>query len=51
MEKFSPARINLLFLNTQLSVLKSGVKLLRSKREALMKDLRIFSSVLESVLN
>jgi len=38
MEKFSPARINLLFLNTQLSVLKSGVKLLRSKREALMKD-------------
>jgi V/A-type H+-transporting ATPase subunit D len=38
MDKFSPTRINLLFLNTQLSVLKSGAKLLRSKRDALMKD-------------
>ncbi|MBI5328367.1 MAG: V-type ATP synthase subunit D [Deltaproteobacteria bacterium] len=38
MEKFSPTRINLLFLNTQLSVSKSGAKLLRSKRDALMKD-------------
>ncbi|MBI3755628.1 MAG: V-type ATP synthase subunit D [Deltaproteobacteria bacterium] len=38
MEKFSSTRINLLFLNTRLLVLKSGAKLLRSKREALMKD-------------
>lgn len=38
MEKFSPTRINLLILNTRISVLKSGAKLLRSKREALMKD-------------
>ncbi|MEK7825972.1 MAG: V-type ATP synthase subunit D [Nitrospirota bacterium] len=38
MEKFSPTRINLLLLNTQLSVLKSGARFLRSKREALMKD-------------
>lgn len=38
MEKFSPTRINLLILNARISVLKSGAKLLRSKREALMKD-------------
>ena len=38
MEKFSPTRINLLFLHSQLEKLKNGAKLLRSKREALMKD-------------
>ena len=38
MEKFSPTRINLLFLHAQLEKLKNGAKLLRSKREALMKD-------------
>ncbi len=38
MEKFSPTRINLLSLNSRLLVLKSGVRLLRGKREALMKD-------------
>jgi len=38
LEKFSPTRINLLLLNTQISVLKSGARLLRSKRDALMKD-------------
>jgi len=38
MEKLSPTRINLLFINAQLSVLKNGANLLKSKREALMKD-------------
>jgi V/A-type H+-transporting ATPase subunit D len=38
LEKFSPTRINLLFLHAQLEKLKNGAKLLRSKREALMKD-------------
>lgn len=38
MEKLSPTRINLLSLNSQLQVLSSGARLLKSKREALMKD-------------
>lgn len=38
LEKFAPTRINLLFLNAQLEKLKNGANLLRSKREALMKD-------------
>ncbi|MBI3752634.1 MAG: V-type ATP synthase subunit D [Deltaproteobacteria bacterium] len=38
MEKFAPTRINLLLLKTQLLALKNGARLLRSKREALMKD-------------
>ena len=38
MEKFPSARINLLLLKTRFLVLKNGARLLRSKREALMKD-------------
>lgn len=38
MEKFAPTRINLLSLNAQFLTLKNGAKLLRTKRESLMKD-------------
>ena len=38
MEKFSSTRINLLFLKAHLQILQNGAGLLRSKREALMKD-------------
>lgn len=38
MERLSATRINLLHLKEELQILKDGDRLLRSKREALMKD-------------
>lgn len=38
MEKFAPTRIHLLSLKTQLQIAVNGAKLLRSKRDALIRD-------------
>lgn len=38
MERFAATRINFLLLKTQIQIARNGVKLLRSKRDALMKD-------------